>query len=217
MDTAAHSFRDAHAGALLAAVVVGAGAGWALSGPLAAIGLAVVTATLTTIVIGARRMRGVGRALDGPSPDLSALPAKQALAALSAATGGAGSFDSPQMRALDAVAEKVEGDPEGALAEADKVREQFPRSPLVTAELARRHDALGHHDDAGRWAAEAIRLALDGGMNPMAAKLLAEFRVHRSALRLDSARRARLAGASQTAGDESGARWCRQGLERDDG
>ncbi|MEM6989794.1 MAG: hypothetical protein AAF721_04840 [Myxococcota bacterium] len=211
MDTAAHSFRDAHAGTLVASVAIGAGAGWLLSGPLAAIALGVVCATITTVVIGARRMRGVGRALDGPAPDLSQLPAKQALAALSAATGGAGTFDSPAMRALEGVADKE--DPNTALAEAIRVRNEFPRSPLVAAELSRRHAAVGNDDDAGRCASEAIALALDGGMNPMAAKLFKEFRDRREALTLSDAQRRRLAGAAETADDDSGAAWCRKDLD----
>jgi len=212
LDRTRSSTRDASTAYLFGAVVVGATLGWVISGPLLAIGLAIASATLTTIIVGARRMGDVGKALDGSGPDVSALPARQALAALSAATGGAGSFDSPQMRALEQVAKKAESDPTGALTDVERLKDEFPRSPLVTAELARRCQAVGQEDAARRAASEAIVLALDGGMNPMAARLLAEFKDYRDGLALDDGQRQRLAGAAEASGDDSGAAWCRRAL-----
>ena len=212
LDRTRSSTRDASTAYLFGAVVVGATAGWMISGALLAIGLGVAMATVTTVIVGARRMGDVGKALDGSGPDVSALPARQALAALSAATGAVGNFDSPQMKALEEVAKKADADPRGALTDVERLKDEFPRSPLVTAELARRCQAVGQEDAARRAAGEAIVLALDGGMNPMAARLLAEFRGYRDDLSLDDGQRRRLAGAAEASGDDSGAAWCRSAL-----
>lgn len=200
---------EGSASLVVGAAVIGAATGWVTSGPFAAVAIGTGAAVAVGVVVAARRMRQVGKALDGPTPDVSQLPAKQALAALSAATGGSASFDSPQMRALDGVAATAEHDPEAALREAERARDQFPRSPLVTAEVARRCTALERHDAAASNASDAIRLALDGGMNPMAAKLLAEFETYRDDFSLTTAHRERLAGAALAAGDVDAAAWCR--------
>lgn len=193
---------------LAVAFAVGGALGYWLGGVLVAIGLAVVASLLAGTAMAVRRMQRVGAALDSGT-DLSGLPPRQALAALGGATGAGAAFDSPQMRALEGITRKAEHDPQGALTDCEKLRDEFPRSPMVAGELSRRFRAVGREDAARRIGAEAIELALRGGMNPMAAKLLAELDDARSLLELSSDRWTQLAGAADAAGDEDAAQWCR--------
>ena len=204
---AGRSSATRHVATLLGATVLGAVVGWWLGGAIVGVGLGLALGAVATITAIASRLGRVGTALDGPSPDLSQLQPKQVLATLSAMAGG-GQFDSPQMRALEVVEEKAKTDPTAALGEARRVLVKYPRSPLVAAEVSRRYRAVNDETRASSAAADAIALALDGGMNPMAAKLLAEFKDDREQFKLSAEHRARLAGAARAAGDESGAAWC---------
>jgi len=208
---AGRSSATRHVAVLLGATVLGGLVGWWLGGALVGVGLGLALGAAATVGAIANRLGRVATALDGPGPDLSELQPKQALATLSALAGG-GQFDSPQMRGLEVVAEKAKDDPSAALGEARRLLVKYPRSPLVTAEVSRRYRAMNDETRACTAAADAIALALDGGMNPMAAKLLAEFKSDRDKFKLSAEHRARLAGAARAAGDDSGAAWCKADL-----
>lgn len=210
MGHSAQTSGENHNAVVAAAWIGGTAVGWLLGGGVAAVLLGVATPAAVAIVLGARRARRFGAALDAPVPDVSALPGRQALAALAAATRDAANFDSPQLRALEKLDDDSGGDPHRALALAEELMAEHRRSPLVTAEVARRHAAVGNTVQAQRHAGLSITLALDGGMNPMAAKLLAEFRAHRESFELSAAHRRRLAGAATANDDDSGAAWCRE-------
>ena len=193
---------------LAVAFAVGGALGYWLGGVLVGIALAVGACVVAGTAMAIRRMQRVGAALDSAT-DLSGLPPRQALAALGGATGAGAAFDSPQMRALETIKNKAERDPEGALTDCETLRDEFPRSPMVAGELSRRFRAVGREDAARRIGAQAIELALSGGMNPMAAKLLAELEDARDQLDLTPERWSQLAGAASAAGHEDAAQWCR--------
>ena len=76
------------------------------------------------------------------------------------------------------------------------------------AELARRKFALGRDAEALDSLGEALGCALDGGMNPMAARLFAEFAEHREALSLKERHYPQLARVLRSSGETDGADWC---------
>lgn len=196
---------------LLGAFIVGGGIGFAVGGVVPATIGAIVGACTVGIGVALARIRATATALDSPVPDLRGLEPKQALAVLGSVASGAAAhsldLQSPQGQAV----EEIEGtaDPVQALALARRHVEKFPRSGLVRAELARQLLVKGDETAAREAMGESIALALDGGSNPLAARLLVEFFAHRDAFALPAASLRRLAGAAETAGHDDAASWCR--------
>ena len=196
---------------LVAAFGIGGAVGYAAGG--------IVTATIGGLVgvcgvgvgLAIARARATATALDGPAPDLRGLEPKQALAVLGSVAQGAAThaldLDSPQGEAVEEI--QRTNDPVQALALAYRHVEKFPRSGLVRSELARQLLVKGDEEAARAAMGEAIGLALDGGSNPLAARLLVEFFEHRDALDLPPASLRRLAGAVEAAGHPDEATWCR--------
>ena len=73
----------------------------------------------------------------------------------------------------------------------------------------RLHGSAGREKDAHELASEAIRLALDGGMNPVAASFFEEFAPSRDHFDLDDHLLERLALALDARGSDELATWCR--------
>jgi hypothetical protein len=90
--------------------------------------------------------------------------------------------------------------PDAALERIEALRDDHPRSAAVWAELVRRHLAVGDSESAWQALDRALVLALDGGMNPLAARLAAEFPERQAHLDLDDAYRVRLDRAIAASG-----------------
>jgi hypothetical protein len=201
------------AGAFFVGSAIGGAAGGVVIGTVSGI-VAAFAVGIGLVVRGAKR---TATALDGPAPDIRGLEPKQALAVLGSVASGAGAnmldLESPQGRAVEEIRELAERAPPEALTLAHEQARRFPRSGLVRSELARQLLASGDDAVAAQTAGEAIQLALDGGSNPLAARLLVEFFAHRDALGLQPASLRRLAGAAEAGGHHEAAAWCRGGAE----
>jgi hypothetical protein len=195
-----------------AGAIVGGAVGWGAGDVVGG----TVGALLATCVLGVglaiARVKTTATALDGPAPDLRGLDPKQALAVLGSVARGASThaldLESPQGQAVERARQAAQRDPAAGLSVARTIADEFPRSGLVRGELARQLFAHAHPEAPGV-AGEAIALALDGGSNPLAARLLVEFFEHRDALSLPDTSLPRLAGAAEAAGHADAARWCR--------
>ncbi len=196
---------------LVAAFGIGGTVGYAAGSIVTATIGGLVSVCVVGVGIAIARARATATALDGPAPDLRGLEPKQALAVLgSVAQGNAAhslDLESPQGEAVEEI--QATTDPVQALALAYRHVDKFPRSGLVRAELARQLLIKGDEEAARAAMAEAIAQALDGGSNPLAARLFVEFFEHRDALDLPPLSLRRLAGAVEAAGHPDAATWCR--------
>lgn len=206
-------------GALVLAFVTGTAVGWAWGGPLGAFVGAAAGATAGIVAASWRRLQRVRRTLGGPGvPDVGALPPQRALAVMAAVSGGEAApgmatFRSELLARLEEIRDQAGSNGQLALALARELSTEHPRNPAARAEVARLHLALGDTKAGVAAGAEAIALALDGGMNPTAAKLFEELEAHRDALRLTPRHRELLARVLDHRQDISGAAWCRAALE----
>jgi hypothetical protein len=194
---------------VLAVFIGGAVAGLALMGIMGAFLGAFGGAMVSALVLGLRRFREANGSLEGPPPpNLDGLDSRQALTVMTAMMGAAtgDAFRSELLSGLEEA--RRMSDPERTLEAMEALRQDHPHSPAVYAELARFHLA---HDDEARGidrATEAIRHALDGGMNTMAARLFEEFRPHRDRLALAPRHYAQLARVLRTRDATEAADWC---------
>jgi hypothetical protein len=167
---------------------------------------------MATALIGYTRAQASLR--EPPAPAVEMLPPDKALAVLSAATGAGrdGPGGSEVLSELDEIRSQASANPGAALLRAESLKERYPRNPAVAAELARLHGSAGREQKARELAGESIRLALDGGMNPVAASFFEEFEAYRDQLDLDDRLLERLALALDARGSDELARWCRAQL-----
>jgi hypothetical protein len=186
--------------------VVGAGVGLMLAGCVA------------TVLLALDRYRQHARSLDvveRSAATLAALPPQQALAVIDGmvAAGGRAGLRSELLRRVDGiVARSTAGEcgPEAAYVELLALRREHPRSPAVmhaAAELAR---ATGRLVEAQAHASEALRLALDGGMNPLAGRVFSAFADERERLQLERTHLQRLSAVMAHHGRDDLALWCRE-------
>lgn len=183
----------------LGGTAVGLSTGGLMGGLIGAVLGALVPATAISL----RQLSRGNRALQAENPIVHGLPPDQALTVLSAAAsrgrdgGGMISFRSQVLIELEQAALLGRTDPAEALQRVRTLAQAHPRSPAVHAELARRHLALHQPVEARASVSHALALALDGGMNPMAAKLVSEFGSLREDLKLSATHAARLAKVLQ--------------------
>jgi hypothetical protein len=170
---------------------------------------------MVSAVIGYTRAQASLR--EPPAPAVENLAPDKALAVLSAATGAGrdGPGGSEVLSELDEIRAQASANPGAALLRAEALKERFPRNPAVAAELARLHGSAGREEKARELAAESIRLALDGGMNPVAAAFFEEFAAARDHLGLDAPLLERLALALEARGSADLASWCRSQLPQE--
>jgi hypothetical protein len=193
----------------------GVAAGWAwgsVLGGLTGFVIGGLVGVMVTALVGYSRAQASLR--EPPAPAVEMLPPNKALAVLSAAAGAGrdGPGGSEVLSELDEIRSQAGANPGAALLRADALQKRYPRSPAVAAELARLHSSAGREDKANRLAGESIRLALDGGMNTVAASLFEEFAGSRERLGLDAHRLERLALALDAQGSDELAAWCRERL-----
>jgi hypothetical protein len=193
------------AAALVLGFMVCVGLGWMVGSLFGAFVGAIVSATIGIVATSGRTFSRGLRERE-PIVDASALPPRAALALMSA---GPTTLQSELLGKLDDIRRAADDDPQGALARTIRLRAEHPHTPAVNAQLARCHLAVDQHTDAMAAATEAIRSALDGGMNPTAAQLWSEFEMHREQLALSARHLERLARVLEHRGDADGARWCR--------
>jgi len=191
----------------------GVAAGWAwgsVLGGLTGFVIGGLVGVMITALVGYSRAQAALR--EPPAPVIDTLPPSKALALLSAAAGAGrdGPGGSEVLAELDEIRSQAAANPGAALLRADALRKRHPRSPAVTAELARLHGSAGRDDKANELAGESVRLALDGGMNPVAASLFEEFSASREHLGLDARLLERLALALDARGSDELATWCRK-------
>jgi hypothetical protein len=149
---------------------------------------------------------------DAPAPQVLSLPPDQALSVLSAMVNrdsGRANLASEVLTTLAAISERAESDLPSAIVEAEDLRGRFPRSPAVPAELARLHRKREAPEAAAACAAQAITLALHGGMNAVAARTFAELGAERELLELAEPQWDALARVLEVRDDEDGATWVR--------
>lgn len=137
------------------------------------------------------RARQADRTRVAAVPDVRNLPPTQALSVMGALVDG-GAFRSELLTELQAIDERIEEDPRAAHEALEALAEKHPRSPAVRARIARTHLALDDAAAAAASVSHAIASALDGGMNPMAARLFVEFEALRDDVELSERHRTAL-------------------------
>lgn len=150
---------------------------------------------------------------DRPAPRVLELPPDQALSVLSAMVnkdGDGRSLASEVLTSIAGIKRKSEEDLEGAVVDAEDLRRKFPRSPAVVAELARLHRLRGADQSTAKAASEAIALAIDGGMNSVAARVFQDFESLRAQLGLNEAHWQALARILDARELPEDAVWCRE-------
>jgi hypothetical protein len=178
--------------------------GMMLGGGWLAAFLFVATAAVVTM----RAMAKHHRALRDPDPTLQQLTPQQAIGMLSALRGQplAGSV-AARVAEIEELAQR---DAPAAHARIVALVEEAPRNVAALILCARLAFALRRPDAAARWAT-ALRVALDTGLNRVAATSFVEHRVHRDALQLDPSHVAALARALEANGHREDALWWRTG------
>ncbi len=194
-------------------------AGWGVGGVVGAVVGLAMAGGLSAVLLGsmaARSRRGVEGLsvghIEGLSPQ-QALTVASALVAQQRGESGPPVFHSELLRRVEDIEALLGDDPRRALDQALALGREHPRSPAALAAVARARFALGQDANGVVAVGDAVRYALEGGMNPMAAKLLDEFRAHRDRLELSRRHLERLARVLEVRGDTEGARWCRDRLE----
>ena len=160
---------------------LGSGAGWLYGGPMGGllgvlVGAAVGALTFTLM----RAQASSARFDEKPAPDVRELPPDQAMQVLAAMMeAGAGEsrigpvIEGGVLGEIGKARKRAkQGDLEGALAKLRALAEEHPRSPAVPAEIVR---LLADHEDREeerlRAATQGISLAINGGMNRLAARI----------------------------------------------
>ncbi len=194
--------------AVVIALFIGGGVvGYGMKGLVGAFVGTFAAAFLSALVLGLQHLRATDRSLDAvPPPVLDGLDAKQAMAVTSAMLGDAFRSD-----LLERIEEATRADdPRAAMA---ALRDEHPQSAAVHAELARLCFASGDDMQGIDSATEAVRRALDGGMNSTAARLFEEFAAHRDRLALAPRHYAQLARVLRTRDAVEAAQWCEARIE----
>lgn len=160
-----------------------------------------------------RKMRAQDRTrIIESAPNLSGLAPAQALSVMGAMTGTDGplSFKSELLTKLEVIDETLEDDPDGAAEALKPLLASHPRSPAVHLRHARVHRAKG--DSEVETVTTALRTALDGGMNPMAASIFVEFEAIRENLTLEDRHLRMLSKALAQREHAELAAWCESRL-----
>lgn len=197
---------DAPSGAGIVATLLALGlaptVGMMLGGGWVAAFAFVAAATIVT-------MRALGRhrrALREPDPLGAQLTAGQAIGMLSAMRGLP--LAPSALGRVEVLTQLAERDPAAAHAGVVALLAEAPRNVAALVLCARLAFALQHDDAPQRWA-EALRIALDTGLNRVAAMAFVAHREHREALRLGAGHAAALANALGANGHAADATWCR--------
>jgi hypothetical protein len=177
--------------------------GFMLGGWLLAI-FGFVAASSIVIMRALRRNRAL---LHEPEvPQLSELAPSQAMAVLSALKGRPLQSDAlARIEELERIAEHA---PERALARTHELLAEQPRNVPLLCMCARLQFELDHDDAAATWS-RALGLALDGGLNGLAAREYDRHAGKRERLTLDRAHMLALAKALAARGLDDEAAWCR--------
>ncbi|MBC8074246.1 MAG: hypothetical protein IAG13_38355 [Deltaproteobacteria bacterium] len=203
--------RDGHPlGSWISVMSIGASTvvGYVVGGWLLAIALFV----LVSAVVFMRALRRSPAMLREPEvPGLSELPPAQAIAVLSALRGP--QLQSALLTRIEQIERSAEHDARRALAALDEVLVDHPRSVPALLLRARLQFELEQDDAAASWS-RALALALDGGLNLLAARAFDRHVAHRERLVLDDAHLAGLAKALAAHGHHDHAAWCRARVAR---
>jgi hypothetical protein len=162
---------------------------------------------LTSTIVFMRALRRSRAMLREPEvPELSALAPAQAMKVLSALRGEPLHSDAlARVEELERLAEQA---PERALVQLDELVTENPRSVPALLLRARLQFELEHGDAASSWS-RALTLALDGGLNVLAAKAFDRHVAHREQLELDRPHLIALGKALAARGHDDDAAWCR--------
>jgi hypothetical protein len=174
--------------------------------------LAIALFVLVSSVVFMRALRRNRAMLREPEvPGLSELPPAQAIAVLSALRGP--QLQSALLTRIETIERSAEHDAGGALALLDTLLVEHPRSVPALLLRARLQFELEHGEAAASWS-RALALALDGGLNLLAARAFDRHVAHREHLVLDGAHLAALAKALAAHGHDDEATWCRERVGR---
>jgi len=196
---------------LLLLFAVSGGLGYLWSGVGGAFFAGLGVTTTAAVVWFVRKMRAQDRTrLVESAPNLTGLAPAQALSVMGAMSGGEGalSFKSELLTKLEVIDETLSDEPEAALKSLDPLVKSHPRSPAVHLRRARALLGAGDEATSGHAVTTALRCALDGGMNPMAATIFAEFESHRDTLDLEDRHLRILGKALAQHGHPDAAAWC---------
>lgn len=173
---------------------------------LAAVGFVAVASIVITRAL--RRSRAL---LHEPEvPQLGELAPSQAMAMLSALKGRP--LQSDALAKIEELEQIAKHAPERALARANELLAEQPRSVPLLSLCARLQFELDHPDAATTWS-RALGLALDGGLNVLAAREFDRHAGKRERLELDRAHLLALGRALAARGLDDDAAWCRARAE----
>lgn len=169
--------------------------------------LALALFVLVSSVVFMRALRRNQAMLREPEvPGLSELPPAQAIAVLSALRGP--QLQSALLTRIEQIERTAEHDARSGLAELDALLVEHPRSVPALLLRARLQFELESDDAAESWS-RALALALDGGLNLLAARAFDRHVAHRERLVLDRRHLEALAKALAAHGHDDDAAWCR--------
>ena len=169
--------------------------GWFAAGWLGALGGSLMGAAVL-VVLNAARTRRSGRSF--PVQNLQGITPEQAAKLLAATPSPNKSqrpmpaFKSDIVTQIEDALQETQDEPRMALARIEQLRDKHPRSAAVWSELVRRRLAVQRPEEAWDALGRAIELALDGGMNSLAAKLATEFPAGVEAIDLGESHASRL-------------------------
>lgn len=200
---------------LVVAVGAASAAGYALAGPaFGIVGAGFGASAGALLAIMQRYGRHRAALTEQEVPDTSELTPHQRLAVLATAAAARQS-DRPSLVVplLDTLADierqAERGEYELALGRARELQREKPANAAVARCIARLHMGRDELEPALEHAARAIRLAIRGCANPLAAQIFQEFRAHSEALALEPAEYEHLGRVLDAQGRETGAHWCR--------
>lgn len=159
---------------VVVALLAGSWWGWSYAGPLGGMLGVLLGAAVGTVGFTIMRARAsTGRFADRPAPDVRELPPDQAMQVLTAMLGASADGVLGEIGKAKAWAEA--GDLDGALAKLRGLSEEHPLTPAVPAAIARLLvNVEGQETERLAAARSAVRLALRGGMNRLAAQVFEE-------------------------------------------
>lgn len=201
---------------LVVAVGAASAAGYAVAGPafgFVGVGVGALAGAVLTLTSRFSRHRGAfEEAAIELAPELSP---HQRLAVL-ATTAASKNMDRPSLSSplLDELAEIEQlndDDPEAARNRCQALARKRPTSPAVAVTQARLAVKADDRDQAIECATRAVRLAIRGGANPLAANILEEFSEIAPHFNLSRSEFEHLSRVFASRGHDAGAEWC---LER---
>ncbi len=169
--------------------------------------LAMLAFVAVSTIVFMRALRRSRAMLQEPElPQLGALPPSQAMAVLSALKGK--TLQSEALARIEELERIAEHDAARALVATEEMLADAPRNVPALLLRARLQFELEHAGAAASWS-RALTLALDSGLNGLAARAFDRHVAHRDRLELDGPHLVALAKALAAHGHDDDAAWCR--------